>query len=112
MSNFLLGARRTDDIPSELTVGNKDVVVSTKDKDKPSPPLLDAAGQQKSLTDALNDIIPDVFENLDIQPLIDHDLIHSDLFRTAESLISSTIFSMCIHNFAMDINRWGNICLY
>jgi hypothetical protein len=63
--------------------------------------------QQKSLTDALNDIIPDVFENLDTQPSIDHELIHSDLFRTAESLISSTIFSMCIDNFASEFNRWG-----
>ena len=61
--------------------------------------------QQKSLTDALNDIIPDVFENLDTQPSIDHELIHSDLFRTAESLISSTIFSMCIDNFASEFNR-------
>jgi hypothetical protein len=62
--------------------------------------------QQKSLTDALNDIIPDVFENLDTQPSIDHELIHSDLFKTAESLISSTIFSMCIDNFASEFNRW------
>jgi hypothetical protein len=65
--------------------------------------------QQKSLTDALNDIIPDVFENLDTQPSIDHELIHSDLFKTAESLISSTIFSMCIDNFASEFNRWDSI---
>jgi hypothetical protein len=67
--------------------------------------------QQKSLTDALNDIIPDVFENLDTQPSIDHELIHSDLFKTAESLISSTIFSMCIDNFASEFNRWDSLFL-
>jgi hypothetical protein len=63
-------------------------------------------GQQKSLTDALNEIIPSIFEDLeDIQPLIDHELIHSDLFRTAESLFSSTIFAMCIDNYAGEITR-------
>jgi hypothetical protein len=69
------------------------------------PPTQGQQQQLKSLTDALNDIIPDVFDNLDTQPAIDHELIHSDLFRTAESLISSTIFSMCIDSFASEINR-------
>ena len=91
-------------VKNELTSTNK--AVASKSSPDRHQSRATIGCQQKSLTDALNDIIPGVFEDMDTQPMIDHELIHSDLFRTAESLISSTIFSMCIDNLATEITRY------
>jgi hypothetical protein len=87
--------------------GLASVIIAKSPPNKSSASTAVSGGQQKSLTDALNEIIPSIFEDLDIQPLIDHELIHSDLFRTAESLFSSTIFAMCIDNYAGEITRYS-----